>query len=55
MRHMFALLRGEDVDPESGVEHIGHVMSNAMFISNTLHNKPELDDRRHKLSEEKDG
>lgn len=30
-RHLFALMRGEIVDPESGEEHIGHVMANAMF------------------------
>jgi hypothetical protein len=25
MRHLFAFLRGEDVDPESGCRHISHV------------------------------
>lgn len=33
MRHMVALLRGEENDPESGLPHIGHIMANAMFIS----------------------
>ena len=30
-RHLFALMSGEIVDPESGCEHIGHIMANAMF------------------------
>lgn len=33
LRHVFALLRGENIDSESGVKHIGHVMANAMFLS----------------------
>lgn len=30
-RHLFALMSGEIVDPESGQRHIGHIMANAMF------------------------
>jgi uncharacterized protein YuzB (UPF0349 family) len=30
-RHLFALMSGEIVDPESGEEHIGHILCNAMF------------------------
>jgi hypothetical protein len=30
-RHLFALMSGEIIDPESGQEHIGHIMANAMF------------------------
>ena len=30
-RHLFALMAGEEVDPESGELHIGHIMCNAMF------------------------
>jgi len=30
-RHLFALMSGEIVDPESQQEHIGHIMANAMF------------------------
>lgn len=32
-RHLFALMKGEVVDPESGLPHIGHLMANAMFYS----------------------
>jgi hypothetical protein len=30
-RHLFALMSGEQIDPESGCEHIGNIMANAMF------------------------
>jgi len=30
-RHLFALIDGEENDPESGESHIGHIMCNAMF------------------------
>jgi uncharacterized protein YuzB (UPF0349 family) len=30
-RHLFALMSGEIIDPESGQEHVGHIMANAMF------------------------
>ena len=32
-RHLFALISGEKVDKESRLEHIGHIMCNAMFYS----------------------
>lgn len=32
-RHLIALFAGEEVDPESGLPHIGHLMCNAMFYS----------------------
>jgi hypothetical protein len=46
MRHLFAFLRGEDVDPESGCRHISHVMCNAMFLEYILREKPHYDDRK---------
>ena len=32
-RHLAALIDGEINDPESGRQHIGHIMCNAMFYS----------------------
>ena len=31
IRHVAALVDGEEIDPESGISHIGHIMANAMF------------------------
>jgi hypothetical protein len=33
LRHLIALLDGEELDSESGLPHIGHIMCNAMFHS----------------------
>jgi hypothetical protein len=46
MRHLYAFLKGEDVDPESGCRHISHVMCNAMFIEYIMREKPHYDDRQ---------
>lgn len=48
MRHLIALLDGEDNDPESGLPHIGHIQCNAMFLAFMLKNREDLDDR-HKV------
>lgn len=32
LRHLFAFIRGEDNDPESGISHIAHVGCNVMFL-----------------------
>ena len=32
-RHLAALMDGEEIDPETGESHIGHLMCNAMFYS----------------------
>lgn len=48
LRHLFALLNGEDNDPESGLSHIGHIQCNAMFLAFMLKNRQDLDDR-HKI------
>ncbi len=47
LRHMFAFLSGEDKDPESGIDHLGHIMCNAMFLSYVMREKSHYDDRRH--------
>lgn len=41
-RHLFALMSGENNDPESGLPHIGHIMCNAMFYE--YHTKKESEE-----------
>jgi hypothetical protein len=45
LRHFFAYMSGEDIDPESGLPHLGHMGCNLMFMSYVHNNIPELDDR----------
>jgi len=47
-RHLAAIERGEDYDPESGLLHAGHVLCNAVFLAEYYRTHPELDDRPHK-------
>ena len=32
LRHVSAYLRGEDVDPESGLKHLAHAVTSLLFI-----------------------
>lgn len=45
LRHIMAIQRGEDVDPETGEMHADHVQCNAMFLSNMMKTRPDMDDR----------
>ncbi len=45
MRHLLAVVRGEDIDPESGEHHSLHLGCNAMFLYVMLTTRPDLDDR----------
>lgn len=47
LRHTFAILRGELIDPESGLPHIDHVGCCWMFLSNMMKTRPDLDDLHH--------
>lgn len=51
LRHTFAILRGERIDPESGLPHIDHIGCCWMFASNMMKNRPDMDD----LYENKEG
>ena len=44
LRHTFKLLEGEMVDPESGIDHIGHIQCNALFLAYVLNEKPHYND-----------
>lgn len=44
-RHLNAFWDGEDIDPESGLHHLGHAACELMFLYWTVEEKPEHDDR----------
>jgi hypothetical protein len=44
LRHMFAILKGEYTDQESGLPHIDHVGCCWMFLSYYMKHRPDLDD-----------
>jgi len=46
LRHIYAFMDGEDIDPESGESHIGHMMCNTLFLSYTVDKKPDFDKNR---------
>jgi uncharacterized HAD superfamily protein len=46
-RHLEAIKRGEDYDPESGLLHSAHIMCNAGFLSEYYKIYPQGDDRQH--------
>lgn len=46
-RHLGAFNNGEDLDPESGKNHLFHLGCCIMFAAWTLKFKPSLDDRYH--------
>lgn len=44
-RHLFAIVRGENKDPETGLQHAAHLMCCAMFLIWTIKHRPDMDDR----------
>lgn len=50
LRHTYAFLEGQDLDEESGLSHIGHIMFNAMALAHMLREKPEFDNRKEDFS-----
>lgn len=44
-RHLGAINKGEDIDPESGLPHTGHLGCCIMFLDWMGKNRPDLDDR----------
>jgi hypothetical protein len=45
LRHVIAYMRGETLDPETGLSHAAHIMCEAMFLLHFEQTKPEFDDR----------
>lgn len=53
-RHLAAIEQGEDIDPDSGMQHAFHVACNMAFLSYFICNgRGDLDDRHHSKSETK--
>ena len=44
-RHIGAINRGEDIDPESGLPHTGHLACCVMFLSWMMKNRKDMDNR----------
>lgn len=44
-RHLLAIQKGEDIDPESGLPHVDHLGCCWMFLSNMMKTRPDLDNR----------
>jgi len=45
LRHIFAFIGGEDIDPESGECHVDNAITQLMFVSTYYHTKTGDDDR----------
>lgn len=45
LRHVFAFVRGEDLDPETGKSHIAHAGCCCMMLLYMIEHYPDLDDR----------
>ncbi|WP_077920444.1 dATP/dGTP diphosphohydrolase domain-containing protein [Spirosoma sp. 209] len=42
LRHIYAVLGGELIDPDSKLPHVGHILANAMFLSYMLLFRPDM-------------
>lgn len=44
-RHLGAINKGEDIDPESGLSHAYHLGCCTMFLASMMNTRPDMDDR----------
>jgi hypothetical protein len=51
LRHLARWQAGEDLDAESGLPHLAHVLCNILFLSTYARTYPEGDDRTDRLRE----
>lgn len=49
LRHIFAFLKGEDKDPETGISHLYHASCCLMFASELHETMPDIVDDRYKV------
>lgn len=45
LRHIFAWMRGEDKDPDSGLLHLSHAITTLMMLVEFQYTRRDLDDR----------
>lgn len=45
MRHLCAIMKGEDVDKETGYQHAYHLGCEVMFLASMIANRKDMDDR----------
>lgn len=45
LRHIFAFLRGETNDPESGLSHLAHAGCGILMALTMMSRRPDMDDR----------
>ncbi len=45
LRHIFAFMRGENTDPETGLSHLAHAICCLMFALWMIENRRDMDDR----------
>lgn len=50
LRHLFAFMRGEDNDPESGLSHISHAQCNLLFLAYYIRNKEKFNKDNRNVS-----
>ena len=48
LRHIYQWLDGEDLNPESGINHLAHSITQLMMLMETIEDHPETDDRWQK-------
>jgi hypothetical protein len=51
-RHLTASIRGEDIDKDSGLNHLSQVAWGCLTLLNFMKTKPDMDDRIKDLSQE---
>lgn len=51
LRHLGALLSGEQLDLESGISHIGHIQANALFLGNKNNSIGVVKKKDHSMEE----
>jgi len=54
LRHIFAFLKGEDLDEESGLNHLAHATACLLMLLELYYTRKDLDDRyKHEKKKEK--